>query len=156
MENNKKIVEILNDLVEINNDRVAGYEKAIEETKSHDADLKGMFLNMANDSRNNVDELKNEIAKLGGEYSDHTSGAGKLHRAWMDVKTTFSGNDRQAILNSCEYGEDAAQKAYTDALQEDVDMSPQIRTIISEQQATLKTAHDVVKKYRDANHAIEA
>jgi hypothetical protein len=33
----------------------------------------------------------------------------------MDVKVSFSGNDRQAILESCEFGEDAAQKAYKDA-----------------------------------------
>ena len=40
MTNNSETVEVLNDLIQINNDRVAGYEKAIKETKNEDEDLK--------------------------------------------------------------------------------------------------------------------
>ena len=40
MSNNKETIEVLNDLIQINNDRIAGYEKAIKETKSEDEDLK--------------------------------------------------------------------------------------------------------------------
>ncbi len=34
MENNEKIIDVLNDLVRINNDRIKGYEKAIEDSKN--------------------------------------------------------------------------------------------------------------------------
>lgn len=33
----------------------------------------------------------------------------------MYVKATFTGKDRKAILESCEYGEDQVQKAYEEA-----------------------------------------
>ena len=33
MTTNENLVEVLNDLVQINNDRIEGYEKAAEETK---------------------------------------------------------------------------------------------------------------------------
>ncbi len=34
MEKSKEVVEVLNDLVMINNDRIAGYQRAIKELKS--------------------------------------------------------------------------------------------------------------------------
>ncbi len=34
------LLEVLNDLVKINNDRIAGYERAISESKDLDVDLK--------------------------------------------------------------------------------------------------------------------
>ena len=69
----------------------------------------------------------------------------------MDVKATFTGKDRHAILASCEYGEDAAQKAYRDALASDADIDTATRQLITTQQAALKTSHDLIKKYRDDN-----
>ena len=44
MENNKMVAEVLNDLIQINNDRVDGYEKAIKELKAEDNDLKNAFV----------------------------------------------------------------------------------------------------------------
>jgi hypothetical protein len=43
MENTKDTIETLNDLVLINNDRIAGYEKALDELKSRD-DLSSKIL----------------------------------------------------------------------------------------------------------------
>ena len=36
MENSKETIDTLNDLILINNDRIAGYEKAIDELKAKD------------------------------------------------------------------------------------------------------------------------
>jgi len=41
----------------------------------------------------------------------------------MDVKNTFTGDDRHSVLESCEGGEDAALKAYKDALDADDPLS---------------------------------
>ena len=43
--------EVLNDLVQINNDRIEGYERARKELKDGDADLKSLFLNMIEESQ---------------------------------------------------------------------------------------------------------
>jgi uncharacterized protein (TIGR02284 family) len=74
----------------------------------------------------------------------------------MDVKATFSGHDRQSALESCEFGEDAAQKAYKTALASDAEMTADTRQLITSQQASLKTSHDMIKKFRDAHKAVNA
>ena len=156
MQTNEKLVEVLNDLIEINNDRVNGYVKAVEDTKDLDVDLQAVFNSMANDSRKYAAELSQEVNKLGGEVESGSSLGGAIHRAWIDVKATFSGHDRQAVLNSCEFGEDAAQKAYTTALESDAEMSADVRQVITEQQSALRVAHNLIKKYRDLNKAVTA
>lgn len=153
---NDNLTEVLNDLIQINNDRVKGYDKAAADAKSTDVDLNATFTKMADQSRKNAAELTNEVQKLGGEAATGTTSSGKIHRAWLEVKATFSGNDRQELLNSCEFGEDAAQKAYRNALASDAEMSADTRNLITDQQSSLKTSHDLIKKYRDANKAVDA
>ena len=51
MEKSKEVVEVLNDLVMINNDRIAGYERAIKELKENDDDLKSLFDQMIIESQ---------------------------------------------------------------------------------------------------------
>jgi len=156
MSTNEKLVEVLNDLVEINNDRVTGYEKAADESKSVDVDLQAIFHKMADESRKYKSELVQEVNRLGGTPSTDTTGLGKIYRVWMDVKATFTGHDRKSILESCEFGEDAAQKAYKDAIASDAEMNAETRQLITSQQAALKTSHDIIKKYRDAHTAVGA
>ena len=156
METNEKLVEVLNDLIEINNDRVKGYQKATEEIKNLDLDLHAIFESLANDSRKYAAELIQEVNILGGEFSTDTTTSGKIYRTWMSIKATFTGHDRQSVLESCEYGEDAAQKAYTEALASDAEMNAKVRQLIADQQASLKIAHNLIKKYRDLHRAVNA
>jgi uncharacterized protein (TIGR02284 family) len=140
-------IEILNDLVIINNDRIVGYERALEETKPVDADLKTLFTSMIDESRKIRVDLAGEVQALGGEFEAGTTASGKLYRAWMDVKAVFTGNDKYTVLANCERGEDAAQKAYKDALEED--MPGYIRTTLEAQKQMLKASHDKIKALRD-------
>jgi uncharacterized protein (TIGR02284 family) len=154
MAQNENLIEVLNDLIRINNDRTAGYTRAAEDARDVDVDLQAMFNRMAQESRQYATELTAEVARLGGEPATGTTASGKIYRAWMDVKATFTGKDRKALLASCEYGEDAAQRAYEDALADDAYLPTNIRQLITSQKASLKTAHDMVKKYRDMHASI--
>ena len=145
----KNQVETLNDLVLINNDRVEGYQKAIAELKPEDADLKFVFQERIDQSRSFHSELVAEIAKTGREIEQGTMLSGKIYRAWMDVKAFFTGADRKAILDNCEDGEDAALRAYNEAL-ECEELTPEQRTIIIRQQASIKISHDKIKAMRDS------
>ncbi|MEO6228905.1 MAG: PA2169 family four-helix-bundle protein [Ferruginibacter sp.] len=147
-------IEILNHLIEINNDRSAGYYKAVEELKSSNDDLKAIFTGMANDSKTFAQELTQMVINLGGEFATGTSSKGNLYRVWMDLATTYTENGKQAILNACKYGEDEAQNAYEAALSSDSTMDPQVKTIIAEQHATLDTALDIIRRFRDANNLV--
>jgi uncharacterized protein (TIGR02284 family) len=145
----EKIIGVLNDLIRINHDRVVGYEKAIEELKDTDADLKTLFSRYINDSRQFSQELTQEVSRLGGSAADGTTNSGKIYRVWMDLKAAIAGKDRKTILDNCEFGEDAAQKAYDMALNADVEFEPSLRDLIVRQKAVLKSGHDEVKRLRD-------
>lgn len=154
MATNDNLIEVLNDLIRINNDRIQGYEKAGDEARDIDVDLRAIFKRMGEESRQYAAELSQEVVKAGGEPATGTTSSGKIYRVWMDVKATFSGKSRQAVLENCEFGEDAAQKAYDSALKSDVEMAADIRQLIANQKSSLKTSHDVIKKYRDLHAAI--
>ena len=69
----------------------------------------------------------------------------------MDVKAALTGKDREAILNSCEYGEDVAKDTYEKALKNDAeDLTAELITIIKAQHTLLVADHDKVKAMRDA------
>jgi uncharacterized protein (TIGR02284 family) len=145
-----ELTEVLNDLIKINYDRIEGYRKAAEESKAHDIELHPLFQGMADESRIHVSELTKHVRELGGEAESGTTNMGKIYRVWMDVKATFTGKDRQSIIASCEFGEDAAQKAYDQALAADADMDTHTRQMITSQKETLKKSHDRIKAMRDA------
>jgi uncharacterized protein (TIGR02284 family) len=150
---NEKQIGIVNDLIRINNDRVDGYEKAIDELKDEDADLKTLFQRYISESARYAQELTSEVQRLGGDPADGTTNSGKVYRVWMDLKAAITGKDRQTILNNCEFGEDAAQKAYDTALNADTALEPTLREMIVRQKATLRSGHDEVKRLRDMHKA---
>lgn len=146
----EKLIDILNGLIEINNDRVEGYERAAMELKDlAQAEMKSLFYKMADDSREFKDDLVDAVISLGGEPVYSTTNSGKLYRVWMDVKAAFSGDDLKTALESCEYGEDVALRAYQDALQSEVDWPSNISALVSRQRQELRASHDKIKQYRD-------
>lgn len=147
------MIEVLNDLILINNDRVVGYQKAYDETNETDMDLRTLYNQLADQSRQIASELSSEVITLGGEPATGTMLSGKLYRTWMDVRAVFSSDDRQTSLDNSEFGEDAAQKAYDTALMSD-DLTPELHTLIATQKATLKTGHDTIKGLRDAEKVL--
>ena len=78
-------ISALNDLVKINNDRVTGYEKAIEGVT--DPDLKMLFTEYIDDSKKYIAELRDHLHVLGGDPSTGTTLAGKFYHTWIDVKS---------------------------------------------------------------------
>ena len=150
---NDKIISVLNDLIRINHDRVEGYEKANDELKDSDADLRTLFNRYISESRQCAQELTTEVSRLGGDPADGTTNSGKIYRVWMDLKAAITGKDRKTILENCEFGEDAAQKAYDMALNSDTELEPTLRDLVVRQKTQLKAGHDEVKRLRDMHKA---
>lgn len=146
MQNNEKLVQALNELVSINYDRVFGYEKAIEDVGSNDIDLRTLFNRSASQSRKYVSDLQQTIRGLGGEPVTDSTTRGKLFRVWMDFKATLMGKDRKSVLDSCAYGEEAALKAYDEALQTDTHLPDNIRVSIAEHKQALTSAHRAIQE----------
>jgi len=149
MKDNKEITEVLNDLIRINRDRIAGYEKAVENLEEGDTVLRTLFYQLSDESQNMQEELSEEVIALGGEPAEDTTMSGKIYRAWMDIKDAFSADDAKSALEACEYGEDAAQKAYAEALDDSTGFPPAIVALISDQKDLLKISHDLIRNKRD-------
>ncbi|MCC8409831.1 PA2169 family four-helix-bundle protein [Mucilaginibacter sp. UR6-1] len=149
METTEKSIDVLNDLIEINNDRVAGFEKALADINDENIDLKGLFQTYSAQSRKFSQELTALTAVRGGDVETGNSVSGTLHRAWIDVKSLFGGSDRVGILNEAERGEDAIKKAYTTALTEGGLSGEALQTVTAQSQ-DINAAHDAIKALRDA------
>src|SRR4051812_3246364 len=106
METTENANSVINDLIEINNDRVAGFEKVIADIKDENIDLKAIFQSYAEQSRTNGQQLAALVGSV-DEVETGNSVSGTLHRAWIDVKSLFGGSDRESILSEAERGEDA-------------------------------------------------
>ena len=146
---NEKTIEVLNELIIINNDRIEGYETASKETD--EVDLKTLFAQFISTSQNCKQELVREVNALGGEVAEGTMVSGKFFRMWMDVKAALTGKDRKMILDSCERGEDEALETYEDVLENDAEhLTADHETIIYSQRSLLQADHDQVKALRDA------
>lgn len=145
----EKSIEVLNSLIIINNDRMEGYETASKETEEQE--LKSLFSKFIATSQKCKQELVREVTKLGGIPDEGTRTTGKFFRVWMDVKAALTGKDHKAILNSCEFGEDAAVETYTNAMANNKDeFSAEQQTLLNAQHALIKADHDKVKALRDA------
>lgn len=66
----------------------------------------------------------------------------------MEVKAKLGGSDRESILSSCEFGEDAAKNAYQTAI-DSSDLSIDQKNLVVKQHSELLSAHDKIKMLRN-------
>jgi hypothetical protein len=67
MEISEKAIDVINDLIKINNDRVAGFEKAGTDLEGDDNGLIAVFNKLAGESQQYVVELTDIAEQYGGE-----------------------------------------------------------------------------------------
>ena len=147
---NQEIVDDLNELVKINNDRIQGYEKAVEDNE--DPQLDDLFRHYVIQSQNFRSQLADHIVRIDGTgVTDATSTdlTSKIHRAWIDIKAAITGKDRSAILGSVEFGENAAIEAYKDAIEKD-HIPAYIKEDLQKQLTELQAAYDRIKSLQPA------
>ena len=147
---NKEIVDDLNELVKINNDRIQGFEKAIDDTE--DAQLDDLFRHYVIQSQGFRSQLADHIVRIDGlAVSDATSTdvSSKLHRAWIDIKSALTGKDKETVLSSVEFGENAAVEAYRDAIEKD-HIPAYIKEDLQKQLSSLEEALTKVKGLQNA------
>lgn len=149
--NNNGIIDSLNNLIQINNDRIQGYLTAAKETEEDD--LKSLFSDLMHTSQECRRELTQEVTKLGGTPIEGTTVSGKVYRAWMDVKSALTSKNRKTILNSCEFGEDIAVKTYEAELDSNSLNESHYRDLVRNQHQKIKSGHDKIKQLRDAADA---
>lgn len=142
---NDDVISTLNDLIETCKDGEQGFRTCAEDIGN--AQLKTFFSSRAESCAKAASELQQEVRALGGDPEKSSSVSGTLHRRWVDIKTTITGKDDEAILNECERGEDVAKKSYANALEKALPAG--IRTMVERQYQGVLRNHDQVKQLRN-------
>ncbi|MGA2538007.1 MAG: PA2169 family four-helix-bundle protein [Terracidiphilus sp.] len=90
-----------------------------------------------------------EVLHLEGVHDVKERGTvgGAVHRTWGDIKAHLGGGDH-TLLETAEAGEDAAKKAYQEALEKELPLP--IKQLLNKQYAHIQNSHDHVKAARDS------
>jgi uncharacterized protein (TIGR02284 family) len=146
VEGDPKMVEVsgsVKTVIEVLHDGHEGFAKIGEHLK--DPSAKQFFIGESQVRAKFEHELKHAAG-----VSEDVGGtaAGAVHRSWGDLKAHLGGGDH-TLLETAEQGEDAAKKAYKEAL-EDQDIHSSIREVLVRQQSHISASHDRVKALRDS------
>lgn len=150
MERNEKKIELLNRAVEINNDRIAGYQKATELLGNEKLDgLQSLFQQYEAQSRQFISEIQPFLVNVNAPVEQGTKTSGKIFRAWMDIKSSVAPSTEQALLESCEKGEDEFKSTYQNIMEDASEDCPEVADLLRSQLMQQETAHLHVKELRD-------
>jgi uncharacterized protein (TIGR02284 family) len=140
------IQEPLKTVIQVLHDSHKGFMDIGEHLKDQQA--RSFFLQEASTRHTFERELKTAV---GADEDVGGTVAGPVHRAWGDLKANLGGGDH-TLLATAEQGEDAAKKAYEEALKSDK-LPGNVRELLIRQQGHIRQAHDRVKMMRDAKAA---
>ncbi|WP_040251053.1 ferritin-like domain-containing protein [Psychroserpens mesophilus] len=136
----------LNELLEKTYDAEKGFKKAAENVE-HTA-LKTYFNQKAQERYNFGHELKSEIKAFNQDVDKGGSLTGKAHRAWMDVKSLFSSDDEESMLEEAIRGEKSAIEEYNDVLSETT-LPTSTKTLLTSQKSTIENGLSNIKTLED-------
>ena len=112
---NQHTIDTLHKLIELNKDSDRGYKEASENIA--DPELKTILYRLSQQRAEFRGDLEEILRKdFHDDANPSTSILSKLHRSWMDFKTSLSSDDNEAVLQECERGEQHAVEEYSDAL----------------------------------------
>jgi uncharacterized protein (TIGR02284 family) len=140
-ENYKRQLEHLLNIV---NDGKEEYREAAEHAQA--ALLKETFLRHSNERKHMAEELKERLSYMGGD-TDNEEGdnSGLIQRAITSVKTALSGNNDQAMLESCRTADRNALEAYDEVLQGSI-LETDLKAFLTGQRFLISQAYYEVDK----------
>ncbi|MCY0976935.1 PA2169 family four-helix-bundle protein [Chryseobacterium wangxinyae] len=137
---NKKTVATLNDLLNITNDRIQGFSKVEEKVWDSYSYLKNDYDQMVRESQSMKTDLITLITEKGGKADDTSTTAGAIHRTWIDLKNSFTGDNAESTLENVVFGEKAAINSYQEALQSG-DLCSESTFVVADQLEQLKSSY---------------
>jgi len=147
----EKTAVVLNDLIKINNDRIACYKQVLN-NGSLDKALTGFFERMINEGGERRAELINKVKELKYDLKKNVNLPGIIYRVWMDLKGSFMGNTRDAVIRFCMYNEEVTLHTYKAALNLSEKIDDDVKELITGQQNGLKNTYELIRSYKEARH----
>ena len=145
--NSESTSDAVNDLLQVLQAGREGFSKAAASVK--DPNLRALFSHYASERARMAEELVGFTPADPEEKKSTISGA--MHRGWIELKSALTSGDDHAILAECERGEDHADEAFNNALEQD--LPSDVRQKVESQATRVLEAHNKVRELRDAVEA---
>ncbi len=140
--------EALNDLIEINNERIRNYERLIRLLDAADKDLRYLFARLIGESHQNKIMLATEVHSMGAEIDLSPVKRGKIFLTWKQNKVHHENVNRNHILQQSESDEEVVLQAYEAAINVE-DVAEYLRDLLQEHRQKILTCRSEIKMLRD-------
>jgi uncharacterized protein (TIGR02284 family) len=138
-------ITVIEKLIETCRDGQAGFLEAAEHTGN--SELKAFFSRQSLQRSKFAAELESVARNLGWTDSERSASvAGKLHRAWIELRHKLGGGDAR-VLAAVENGEHNARNNYQEALH--AGLPADVQSIIERQAESVFAAHELVRTLQD-------
>ena len=142
---NKEVQDTLRAVIQSLIDGQEGFQKIGEHLK--DDTLKRYFMAESLKRASFRGELETLLHNEGvHDVKESGTVSGAIHRTWGDLKAHLGGGDH-TLLETSEQAEDAAKKAYKEALEKELPLP--VKQLLTSQYGHIQTSHDYVKAARD-------
>lgn len=139
---------LLRGLAQLNIDSRDGFDYAAERIEDEAMAIATRFRELSDERARFAEQLDGLLINNGEDTPEESSWAASMHRTWMNIRDMLSAKvDIYAVVAEAERGEDVIKHAYEDALR---DCSGNVLTLITQQYAAVKQAHDSVRDLRDS------
>ena len=142
-------ISTLNSLITTTIDSVTGYEDSA--TNIDNERFREIFRERATERQQVVQQLREEVRRLGGEAEDDGSFLGKAHQRFEDLKAAVTGRDEKAIINEVERGEDYLKAKWQAALQSG-SLHGETQQLVERCYESVKSGHDQISQLK---HGLE-
>ena len=148
--NHSDEISTLNTLIATTIDSVTGYENSAKDIDNQR--FAEIFRQRADERQQVVQQLREEVRRLGGNPEDDGSFLGKTHQRFEDMKAAITGQDEQAIINEVERGEDYLKEKFETALNSDT-LSGEARSVVERCYQSVRSGHDQMSQLK---HGMES
>jgi uncharacterized protein (TIGR02284 family) len=138
MEKYTELINVLNDLIRINIDRVRELKKRISDA-GNNSEYVPLFKRLINESYGFMEQLVREVNKKGGEAINRiSSNSGMIYDSWKGLKNWLQQKKDLTVLEVVQSDIKAALKAYKEALFAVANIPADTLDLIATQKAHLR------------------
>jgi uncharacterized protein (TIGR02284 family) len=140
------LIATLNELITTSKDGEEGFRTCADNVQN--PVLRTFFAERAQRCRQGAAQLQRLVREMGGAPARRGSMTGSAHRFGINIRAALSGLNDHAVLADCERGEEAAMRAYEDALNQP--LPADVRQVVDRHYAEVKRNRDCVHEMCNA------
>ena len=145
MENqNEKVVQELNDLIEFSKSSKEAYDTAVQNVKN--PSIKSLFTNLGKQHQQFATELEGQLRTLGGS-AGRSSGGRYQTTTWATAKTAATTGNEKDVLDKFERGESEIEQKYDQILNES-GLPNNVKEIIRKQHDTQRQVQNQIREMK--------